>query len=88
VGAETSPPGYSVADLCQRWKVGADKIRAFLRRGELIGVNIATNLAARPQWRITAESVERFERRRSSAPPPTPPTRRRRQQIIDYFPDD
>jgi hypothetical protein len=68
--------------------VGPDKIRAFLRRGELAGVNLATNLSARPQWRITAESVERFERRRSSAPCPKPPHRRRRApSAIDFYPD-
>jgi hypothetical protein len=75
-----------VADLCRRWKVGADKIRAFLRRGELVGVNVATNLSARPQWRITLESVELFERRRSSAPPPKPPRRRRQRVPVDYYP--
>jgi hypothetical protein len=80
--------GYSVTDLCLRWKVGPDKVRAFLRQGELVGVNLATNLTARPQWRITPESVERFERRRSSAPPPKPARRqRRRSQEIDYYPD-
>src|SRR5260370_22176504 len=79
--------GYSVTDLCRRWKVGSDKVRAFLRRGELVGVNLATNLSARPQWRITPESVERFERRRSSAPLPKPPSRRRPRPLeIDYYP--
>ena len=67
---EAGLQGYSVADLCLRWKVGADKIRTFLHRGELVGVNVATNLSARPQWRITRESVELFEQRRCSAPPP------------------
>src|SRR4051812_10386495 len=78
--------GYSVADLCRRWKVGADKIHTFLRRGELVGVNVATNLSGRPQWRITQESVAMFEKRRSSAPPPKPPVRRR-EAGVDYFPD-
>jgi hypothetical protein len=78
--------GYSVADLCRRWKVGADKVRGFLRRGELVGLNVATCLAAKPQWRITPESVERFERRRSSAPTPKPPRRCRQVEEIDYYP--
>lgn len=80
--------GFSVSDLCRRWKVGPDKIRAFLARGELIGVNLATTLSARPQWRITPESVEVFERRRSSAPPPTPQRKsRRRSHLVDFYPD-
>jgi hypothetical protein len=79
--------GFSVADLCRRWKVGADKVHGFLRRGELLAVNVATSLCGRPQWRVTRESVELFERRRSSAPPPKAPRRRRRQAAIDYYPD-
>jgi len=83
---DTALHGYTVADLCQRWRVGPDKIHGFLRRGELVGVNVATHLSARPQWRVSREAVEAFERRRSSAPPPKPP-RRRRMQMVDYFPD-
>ena len=79
--------GYSVADLCRRWKVGSDKIRRFLLRGEMVGVNLATSPSGRPQWRITAESVKRFELGRSSAPPPKPPRRRRRAAQVDFYPD-
>ena len=79
--------GYSVADLCKRWKVGGDKVRAFLRRGELIGINVAMNLSIKPQWRVTPESVERFEQLRSSIPLPKPVRRRKRKEMIDYFPD-
>jgi hypothetical protein len=79
--------GYSVADLCRRWKIGADKIRAFLKRGELVGVNVASTLSGKPQWRITGESVERFERRRSSAPPPKTVRRQRRREMVDFYAD-
>jgi hypothetical protein len=84
--SDTPQDGYTVADLCRRWKVGADKIRGFLRRGELVGVNVATNLSGRPQWRITRESVEQFEKRRTSAPPPKPPRRKRQPHFVDYYP--
>jgi hypothetical protein len=83
---DTGRRGFSVADICLRWKVGADKVHGFLRRGELVGVNVATNLSGRPQWRITHESVELFEQRRSSVPPPKTPRRKRRQEI-DFYPD-
>src|SRR5215213_2439813 len=74
------PPrnGYSVADLCTRWKIGADKVNGFIRRGELVAVNVATNTTARPQWRITPEEVARFEAKRTSAPTPKVPRRRRK----------
>jgi hypothetical protein len=59
-----------------------------LRSGELVGVNVAADPAARPMWRFSAEAVEAFERRRSSAPTPKPARRRRRQtNEVDYFPD-
>jgi hypothetical protein len=76
-----TPPlrGFSVADLCRRWKIGADKVRAFLRTGLLVGVNLAMNTTGRAQWRITPEAVGRFEQHRSSAPPPRPTRRPKRQ---------
>src|SRR5262249_6323808 len=85
---EVGQDGFSVADLCRRWRVGADKIHGFLRRGELIRINLASNLSGRPLWRITRESVEAFEQGRSSAPPPRPTRRKRRPSVFDYYPDE
>jgi hypothetical protein len=85
---EVSHGGFSVADLCKRYKAGQAKIHGFIRRGELIAINIATNLTARPQWRVTPESVAAFEARRSSAPPSKPVRRRRRPAVKDYYPGD
>jgi hypothetical protein len=77
-----------VADLARRWRVSVDKVRGFLRRGELVGVNVAATLSGKPLWRVSPQEVERFERRRSSAPPPKPPRRRRRMTgQIDYYAD-
>jgi hypothetical protein len=86
--AFTRGRGFTVADVARRYRVGEDKVRAWIRRGELVGVNVAANLSGKPQWRITPESVERFERRRSSEPPPKPPRRRRQTNVIDYYPGD
>lgn len=82
-----SPNGFSVADLCRRWKVGADKVHAFLRSGELTAINLATNLSGRPLYRVSPEAVEAFERRRSSAPTPKPKRRRRQPELVDYWPE-
>jgi len=79
--------GFTVADLCRRLKIGGDKVRAFIRRGELVAVNVAAVLASKPQWRITPESVDRFEKRRSSAPVPKVPRRRKRRELVDFYPD-
>jgi hypothetical protein len=80
--------GFSVADLARRWRIGPDKIRAFIRRGDLVAVNMAICLAGRPQWRVTPQEVERFEARRASTPASkTMPRRRRLEGVIDYYPD-
>jgi hypothetical protein len=79
--------GYTVADLAKRWRISPDKVRGFLRRGELLGINVATHRCSKPQWRITPESVRAFEAGRTSAPPPKPARRRRRAAEVDYFPD-
>jgi hypothetical protein len=78
--------GFSVADLCRRWKVGAEKVHGFRRSGELVGVNLATSMSARPMWRFTAETVRAFEQRRSSAPTPKAKRRRRRPEFVDFWP--
>jgi hypothetical protein len=86
VAADQADTGFTVADLCRRWRVGPDKVRGFFRRGELVGVNLAANASARPQWRVTPEAVEAFERRRTSAPTLKPARRRcRAAQAVDYF---
>jgi hypothetical protein len=85
---DTGIAGFTIADLRRRWRCGAEKIKGFLHRGELIGINIASNLCGRPQYRITAESVRAFEQRRSTAPPPKPPKRRiKKTNFVDYYPD-
>jgi hypothetical protein len=87
LSADTPTRGYTVASLCKRWRIGADKVRTFIRRGELVAVNVALNPCGKPQWRITPESVELFEQRRTSVLTPKPQRRRRRGPEIDFYPD-
>lgn len=79
--------GFTVADVASRLRVGEDKVRGWIRRGELAAVNTASTLCGRPQLRITAEALAAFERRRSSAPPPKPQRRQRKPAMVDFYPD-
>lgn len=81
-----TPQGFTVSDLCNRWRIGADKIHTFIRQGELVAVNLAANRSGRPQWRVTPESLHAFEARRSSMPPSKPQKRRRQAGMVDYYP--
>jgi hypothetical protein len=79
--------GFTVADIPTRFRVSSDKVRTWIRRGELAAVNTAASLCGRPQLRITPESLAAFERGRSACPPPAPPRRRWRTAAVDFYPD-
>jgi hypothetical protein len=81
------PRGFTVADLARRWRVGEDKIRGFIARGELAAINVATVLCGKPRWVITPDAVTAFERGRQSSPSPKPVRRRKRTEEIDFYPD-
>jgi hypothetical protein len=86
--ADTLPAGMglTLAELSRRWRIGGDKLRRFLKQGQLIGFNVAGSLSGKPQWRVSPEEVARFENRRSSVPP-KPTARRRKAMAVDFFPD-
>jgi hypothetical protein len=83
------PRGLTVADVAARYRVSPDKVRGWVRRGELAAINVATALCGRAQLRITPEALAAFERRRSAAAAPAQPSRRPRRtaQMIDFYPD-
>ncbi len=85
---DTNKRGITVADIAARYRVGEDKVRGWIRRGELAAINTGTVLCGRPRYVVTPEALAKFEARRSAAPPPKP---RRPQRTppgyINYLPD-
>jgi excisionase family DNA binding protein len=79
--------GLTVADVAARLRVGEDKVRTWISRGELRAINTAEHLCGKPRWVVTPEALAEFERRRTGGPPPKPPKRRRRTDTTDYYPD-
>jgi transposase len=84
----TAPSGLTVADVARRYRVSPDKVRQWIKRGELSAINAATALCGKPRWVVPPESLVQFERRRRSEQP-APHTRRRRKRTgeVDYYPD-
>jgi helix-turn-helix protein len=80
--------GFTVADVAARFRVSPDKVRGWIRRGELAAVNTSTLLCGRPRFVVTPEALAQFEAARS---PALPPKRERRKRLppgyVDYFPD-
>ena len=79
--------GLTVRDLARRYRVGEDKIRGWIRCGEMRAVNTATALCGRPRWVVSPDALAEFERRRVSGPIPQPKRPRKKTGIVDYFPD-
>ena len=86
--ADTAARGLTVRDVARRYRVGEDKVRGWIRRGELRAINTAAVLCGKPRWVVMPEALAEFERRRTGGAPPKPARRRRRRtEIVDYYPD-
>jgi hypothetical protein len=79
--------GFTVADICRRYRVGADKVRRWIARNELRAVNTAAVLCRRPRWVIPPDALVEFENRRTGGDPPRVRRARRRRDVVDYYPD-
>jgi hypothetical protein len=81
--------GYTVADLALRWRMGADKIRGLIRRGELPAINTSSVRCGKPRFVVLPEVAHDYEQTLAvSTPPPKPtPRRKRTEQLVDYFAD-
>ena len=77
-----SPP-----ELARRWGVSAEKVRTWVRTGELKAVNGATRPGERPRFLIDIVDLAEFEARRLVVATPAAPRRRRRRDIgvTKYF---
>jgi excisionase family DNA binding protein len=80
--------GYTTADVAGLLRVGEDRVRRWIARGELAAVSTADK-GRRPRFIVLPEQLAEFVRRRQVAPPPPPkPARRmKRRHIVDYYPD-
>jgi hypothetical protein len=81
------PQGYTVRDLARRYRVSEDKVRGWIKRGELVAINTSAAACGKPRFVVLPDALERFERGRAAAEPPRPRRRRRPSVVVDYFPD-
>jgi hypothetical protein len=80
--------GLTVADLAARYRVSEDKIRRWIRNGDIRAVNSATALCGKPRFVVLPEALADFEKSRAAAEPPKPPRRcQKRIDFVEYYPD-
>jgi Helix-turn-helix domain len=90
VAADTKPSlarGYTPNELARMLRVGPDKVRAWIARGELRAVNTAAALCSRPRFVVLPEHLAEFAARRAAAPPPRPARRIKGTTMVDFYPD-
>jgi hypothetical protein len=73
--------------VAPRYRVGPDKVRAWIQRGELRALNTASARCGRPRFVVTPEALAAFERGRAAGSATTPRRRARRPAGVDYYPD-
>ena len=85
--SDTPAPGLTVAEIARQYRVGEDKVRTWIARGELRAINTAARLCGRPRWVVSPDGLAEFERRRAGGPTPRPRRRRRQVGMTDFYPD-
>jgi hypothetical protein len=86
--ADKKSRGWTVAELARYVRIGRERLRGMIRRGELGAINTAPARCGRPRYIVFPHHLAEWERLRQAATAPAP-ARRRRQAAgqVDYYPD-
>jgi excisionase family DNA binding protein len=79
--------GRTVPETAAYLRVGEEKIRSWIKAGELAAINVGATACGRPRFIVLPESLAAFTRKRSAAKPPRAPRRRRKAAAVDFYPD-
>jgi hypothetical protein len=80
--------GYTVSDLCRRYRVRRSKILRWIKSGELKAIDTADKeLGEKPRLVVLDVEFLASEQRRAAAKPKPAPRRKRTAAEKDYFPD-
>jgi transposase len=81
------PSTFSVRQVAERYAVSEHVVLAWLKSGQLRGINVARQAGAkRPTWRIRETDLEAFEALRTPTPP-SPRARRRKRpaDVVKFY---
>lgn len=80
--------GLTTADVAARYRVGEDKVRAWIQAGALRAINTADATCGKPRFVVPPEALAEFEAVRSAAAPPKARRAKRRRDEVDFFRTD
>jgi hypothetical protein len=85
---QTLAQGRTVREVARLLRVSPDRVRNWIKNGELSALNTAPARCGRPRFVVLPHHLAEFERRRR-VEPATKPAPRRKQAVgmIDFFPD-
>jgi excisionase family DNA binding protein len=80
-------PGYTPNELARRLRVSPDRVRDWIRRGELRAINTAPR-GGRPRFVILLDQLEAFIAGRQAVTSPAclKTKRNKRTEKVDYYP--
>jgi hypothetical protein len=80
--------GHTPREVARLYRVSPDRVRAWIKSGELGAVNIAHTRCGKPRFVVLPHHLSEFEQRRKASTTTKPPRRRRREPAaVDYYPD-
>jgi hypothetical protein len=80
--------GLTPNEVARLIRVSPDRVRAWIKSGELGAIDTAPHRCGKPRYVILPGHLAEFERRRRAATPAAKPApRRRRAPVKDYYPD-
>ncbi len=74
-------------ELARVLRVSPDRVRGWIRSGELQAINVAAVRCGRPKFVVLPSHLAAFEASHQAAEPEPAPRRRRPADVEDFYPD-
>ena len=84
---DKTPAMLTPPKLAKRLGVSSDKVRDWIRSGQLAATDVAKPTSTRARYKISEEAVREFEKKRQPEKPPPSPRRRRKKDpgVTEFF---
>jgi len=80
--------GMTPREVGRLYRVGVDRVRAWIRAGLLKAINVGATISGRPRFVVLPHHLEAFEQQRLAVPTVKRKINRRREPPPkDFFPD-